>query len=104
MTFSSILPYLLVIGGYLARHYDVLGKMLSLVGLAAGPNPADVASGKPSTVAAGNHPVLSDAVNAAIKQAVADVTAGHIASLKDELKAVAKAAADAAVADIKAKV
>lgn len=99
MSVSALLPYLLVIGGYLVRHYDLVSKVLGLVGLPGLHAPAPSASdGKPAG------PIVSDAVQAAIKQAVADVTAGHIASLKDELKAVAKAAADAAVADIKAKV
>lgn len=104
LTLSSILPYLLTIGIYLLGHYQAVPKLLSLVGLAAGPNPLVPGVPASKTLVLPNHPILSDAVNAAIQKGVADATAGHIASLKDELVAVAKAAAEKAVADTKAKV
>ena len=106
ITLASVLPYLLVIGGYAVRHFELFSKLGALIGIAAGPNPLAPASTGPAlpNVTLGNHPILSDAVNAAIRQTVADVTAGHVASIKDELKAVAQAAVAAAIADLKAKV
>lgn len=104
MTFSVILPYLLsAVAGWLVKHF---GLIESLLGKASGPNPAAPASKPPPLpgLNVGNHPILSDAVNAAIKQAVQDAVSGHIASLKGEILASAKAAAEAAAADLKAKI
>lgn len=105
MTLSAILPYLLVVGGYFLRHYEVGSKLAGLLG---GPNPSSPATGgdkplpqpPPPPAAPGSHPVLSDAVHSAVRQLVADVVAGHIVSLRSEIVAIAKAAADAAVANI----
>ena len=106
VTLASILPYLLVVGGYAVRHFEVFSRLRSALGLASGPHPLVPASPGPAlpNVVLGDHPILSDAVNAAIRQAVADVTAGHVASFREEAKAILKAGLDAAIADLKAKV
>lgn len=105
MTLAALMPYLLVAGGYLIRHFDILGKAASLL---AGSNPlASPAAPAKSPVfpslTLGNHPVLSDAVNAAIKQAVGDAVGGHVTSIRGEIEAAVKAAVSAAVADLKPK-
>ena len=107
MTLATLLPYLIFAAGWLARHWDVLGKLLGVLG---GGNPFAAPSAPlpvvkiPLPTVLGSHPVLSDAVNAAIKQAVQDEISGHITSLKSEILLAAKAAAAAAAADLKAKV
>lgn len=105
MTFAVILPYLIAGGvGFLVRHFDLFGKLL---GAAAGPNPLASPGGSAPpplpSVRLGNHPVLSDAVNAAIKAAVNDAVNGHLESVKAEITNAALAAVNAAVADLKGK-
>lgn len=102
MTFATLLPYLIAgVGGFLVRHFNLLGK---LTGAAAGPNPFPVMLPAVPNITLGSHPVLSDAVNAAIKQAVSDTVSGHLQSVKAEIQAAALAAVNAAVADLKSKV
>lgn len=104
MTLSVMLPYLLVLAGWLLRHFNLFGHVELLNRLLGKSAPLPTTRLPLPTVNLGNHPILSDAVNAAIKQAVADAVAGHIASLKGEILASAKAAAEAAAADLKAKI
>lgn len=110
MTLATLMPYLLVVGGYLIRHFDLLGKAASLLGGSnplAGPTPAPTpvpapkATGLPLPAILGNHPVLSDAVSAAIKQAVSDAVSGHMTSVQSEIQSAVAAAVAAAVADMK---
>ena len=101
MTLATLMPYLLVAAGYFARHFDILGKLfphLSHSAPSVPPNTLPV-----PTIKLGDHPILNDAVNAAIKQAVSDVMAGHIASLRDELRVVISSAIAVAMADLKPK-
>lgn len=108
MTISALMPYILVVGGYLLRHYEVGSKLAAILGGGSSPsNPAAPAvptppapPPAPPAPILGNHPVLSDAVTAAIRQAVADITGGHLQGLRAEIMAIAKAAADAAVQSV----
>lgn len=105
ISLATLVPYLLVAGGYAIRHFNILGKAASLLGV-GGASATPTKAGMPTinVGAPGSHPVLSDAVNAAIKQAVSDVVSGHVSSIKSEIKAAVSAAVAAAVADLKAKV
>lgn len=118
MTLELLLPYILsAVGGFALRHFNVLGKLGSLIAGPAAPlAPAipaattahpvlDTIKADVSAMASklmGTHPVLSDAVTAAIKQAVADETSGQVASAKGELLLVIQAAVKAAMADMTA--
>ena len=99
ITFASLLPYLLGAVVYLLGHFQVITKLLQSI---AGPQPF-LPSKLPSIVS-GSHPVLSDAVNAAIAKAVSDVSTGHYIGLRAELMAMVEASVSKAVSDLKAKV
>jgi len=102
ITLSSVLPYLLVAGGYVLRHYQVGSKLLAFLGLNAPVASTSGTVAAPSPAIAPVKQVLSDAVHAAVNKAAADAASNHIVSLKDELKATVEAAIAAAVADLKA--
>ena len=111
MTISTLMPYILVVGGYLIRHYEVGSKLAALLGGSSSPSNPATPTGPtppapppaPPAPILGNHPVLSDAVTAAIRQAVADITGGHLQGLRAEIMAIAKAAADAAIEAVQQK-
>lgn len=102
MTFAALLPFLLsAAGGFAVRHFNILGKLASMLGngnIRKDP-PMPTLSPAPLNV----ETILKDAVLAAIRQAAADAFSGHLQSIKQEIVVAVQVAIKAAASDLKAK-
>lgn len=117
MELNSLMPWLLIVGGYLVCYYDVLYRVFGVrLGRKLAAQSSATVKAQPQAVytpmllpavpnvqATIGHPVLSDAVSAAVKAAAVEAVNLHVNATRAEIASAAVSGASAAASDVKPK-